>query len=156
MSVKQFRSYDEQISQLELRGLIVDDKVAFRHYLEYGNYYRLSAYWLPFRINQNGIRLDKFYQGTTSSQILSIFDFDNELRKTCFGLLSRIEIAFRAIFGHEIGHVDPMAYLDIRKLDNTPTPNRMNRHKLWLKRYDKNLENANTTFFLNKFTNCQH
>ena len=41
-------TYSEQVSILQQRGMIVDDVNEAEFYLRHLNYYRLSAYWLPF------------------------------------------------------------------------------------------------------------
>src|SRR5690606_8733789 len=41
-------TYAEQVAILERRGMDVDDHAAAEFYLQHLNYYRLSAYWLPF------------------------------------------------------------------------------------------------------------
>ena len=39
---------DQQIDQLRNRGMVIDDTTQAKHYLSQINYYRLTAYWLPF------------------------------------------------------------------------------------------------------------
>jgi abortive infection bacteriophage resistance protein len=41
----------QQIEILRSRGMVVEDHDYAKHYLKNINYYRLSAYWLPFEID---------------------------------------------------------------------------------------------------------
>ncbi|CAM4269524.1 hypothetical protein [Bordetella muralis] len=41
-------THAQQVIQLQRRGMIVDDPTAAAFSLQHLNYYRLSAYWLPF------------------------------------------------------------------------------------------------------------
>ena len=43
-------SVSQQINKLESRGLIVNDKVLAENALRNLNYYRLSGYWMYFKI----------------------------------------------------------------------------------------------------------
>ena len=44
-----WRSFVEQFELLKSRGMVVTDEPAALDYLERVGYYRLSAYWCPFR-----------------------------------------------------------------------------------------------------------
>lgn len=46
---KPWKNYEDQLSQLERRGLIITDRTKALHFLERIGYYRLSGYWFPFR-----------------------------------------------------------------------------------------------------------
>ncbi|MET0265602.1 MAG: hypothetical protein ABW202_08310 [Duganella sp.] len=48
-ALKPWRSFTEQLQQLQDRGLQVDNQVAALDYLERLGYYRLSGYWYPLR-----------------------------------------------------------------------------------------------------------
>ena len=41
-------SIDQQIDQLVDRGMMINNRPLATHFLSQINYYRLSAYWLPF------------------------------------------------------------------------------------------------------------
>lgn len=63
-------------------------------------YYRLSAYWYPFRksVVRNGetVKTDNFRRGTTWENVIDYYHFDRRLRNMIFEAISRIEIALRA------------------------------------------------------------
>lgn len=84
-------SITDQVTKLESRGLIVDDRAKAEHYLSYISYYRLSAYLFPFRETDS----DHYKEDTHFDKILDIYIFDRELRLLIFDAIERIEIAYR-------------------------------------------------------------
>ena len=49
MEVKKPKTYEEQVSIIENKGFIVANRTECINFLHQANYYRLSAYFLPFR-----------------------------------------------------------------------------------------------------------
>ena len=47
--LKPWRSFADQLQQLQTRGLQVDNTASALDYLERLGYYRLSGYWYPLR-----------------------------------------------------------------------------------------------------------
>lgn len=94
---KPFLSFDAQITLLESRGLDIPDKARAKMYLQQINYYRLSAYFLPFQSRQ-----DRFDVGTTFEHIIKTYTFDRELRLLVFDAIERIEIAIRTQFIYQL------------------------------------------------------
>ena len=74
-------SVSQQISKLEGRGLIVNDKSLAENALRNLNYYRLSGYWMYFEDNRNPHHLKK---GTKFEDILKLYQFDQELSSLIF------------------------------------------------------------------------
>ena len=68
-------TYDQQIKKLQERGCLVSDVDFCRTVLENVNYYRLTAYFLPFQ-EKDG---DNYIQGTDFYRIYRIYDFDRKL-----------------------------------------------------------------------------
>ncbi len=94
---KPFRSFDDQIALMQSRGLDVPDPVRAKMYLQQINYYRLSAYFLPFQsVN------DRFDSGITFEHIIKTYSFDRELRLLVFDCIERIEIAIRTQFIYKL------------------------------------------------------
>lgn len=81
--------------------------------LEQVNYYRLSGYWYPLRrmVENSPHRSDEFVDGTTFEQVTALYDFDERLRSRVFQTVSTIELALRALLGHELGRIDPHIHL---------------------------------------------
>jgi len=98
-------SIDEQIAHLRRCGLVIPDEVLARHYLKYVSYYRLSAYWLPFKQKQISSNQQDFKQGTTFRDVVSLYVFDRELRLLVADAIERIEIAIRGIWAYHMAMV---------------------------------------------------
>ncbi|MCF0262082.1 MAG: Abi family protein [Sphaerochaetaceae bacterium] len=105
--VKPVTTYADQINILKGRGLILNDQECLE-FLKRVNYYKLTAYLLPFR-NIEG----KYLPGTTFSQIKGIYDFEGELRQEIYGIIGQIEISLKAKFAYYFAHTyGPLGYLD--------------------------------------------
>lgn len=121
--LKPFRETRSNIETLKIRGMIFADEDHAARCLARIGYYRLSAYWYPFRkfcsISGNmddQVRCDCFTQDTTFEQVLDFYLFDKELRLKVSDALERIEIGIRAIIIEILGghgshaHRDPRSY----------------------------------------------
>jgi abortive infection bacteriophage resistance protein len=84
---------DEQIELLEGRGLLINDKNFARQKLSNINYYRLSAYMLPFQ-KPNNLN-HQFLDNTSFENIINLCAFDRALRVLVFDAIERIEVALR-------------------------------------------------------------
>lgn len=87
---------DQHIDLLTSRGLIVSDKERTCRYLQSIGYYRLSAYFPPFQIENN------FKDGCRFDDILKLYIFDRKLRQLAMDALERIEVAFRTVISNEM------------------------------------------------------
>lgn len=133
--VKVFKAYDEQLALLVDRGMEIEDWVSARDTLRRVNYYRLSGYWYPFRIWCAEGRQDDFVAGTRFRDVVTLYEFDARLRAATFAALMPVELALRALIGHELGRVDPCSHLDPAVLG--PTARVGDRYKRWLQRYNQ-------------------
>lgn len=83
-------SFEQQAELLISRGLIADkDELVSK--LRVVNYYRLSAYWYPFRNQQE----DTFKPNTTLEKIWRRYTFDRQLRLLVMDAIERFEIAVK-------------------------------------------------------------
>lgn len=98
-----FKTFSEQAQNLIDYGCKGDIK-EISSVLSLVNYYRLSAYWYPFRKkNPNYVatdpdsrpRLDELEDNTSFREILSCYDFDKTLKLHAFEAIERIEVALR-------------------------------------------------------------
>lgn len=102
---KQPKTFDEQISVLEGKGLIVRDRDRARRHLSNVSYYRMSAYMLPFKKRgADGLPLDKFIEGTAWDDVYNLYKFDRKLRLLVFDAIERIEIALRTQIIYQLSH----------------------------------------------------
>jgi len=115
-------SYEQQLQQLKDRSMQVTDDAAALSYLERIGYYRLSAYWYPFRhkeFDESG-RLsrvtDSFIPNTELRDAVKLYLFDKKLRLLSLDALERIEIALRVDIAHLLGRLDTFAHTKPDKL----------------------------------------
>jgi abortive infection bacteriophage resistance protein len=80
-------SFEQQADLLLQRGLQAD-RVQLIEVLSRVGYYRLTAYWYPFR-QQNG----SFLLGTTLDAIWRRYTFDRQLRLLAMDAIERVEVA---------------------------------------------------------------
>lgn len=121
-----WKSFAEQLAILKARGLIVTDDAAALDYLERVGYYRLSAYWYPFRqfsITQDSAtgkldtkRSDNFVGNTHFVDAVELYLFDKKLRLLVMDALERVEIALRVDIAHLLGERDTFAYANQAQL----------------------------------------
>ncbi len=90
-------SIGEQITRLESRGLVIENRSKAEEYLNAISYYRLSAYFLPYQKTK-----DQFNEGVTFKQVIDTYTFDRELRLIVFDCIERIEVAIRTQLVHHM------------------------------------------------------
>lgn len=123
--LKPFKNARSNIESLAARGMKFSDYGHAERCISRIGYYRLSAYWYPFRdfcvLPGDGgekKRCDHFKQGTTFEQALDFYLFDKELRLMVMDALERIEIAMRSAFVEVLGELGPHAHRDRRSYNN--------------------------------------
>ena len=79
MNIKPFFSYEQQIEELQRKVIILNHDECL-DFLKDVNYYRFSAYLLPYK----GNRIKKMYE------------FDSKLRSLIIPVIENIEIKFRS------------------------------------------------------------
>lgn len=166
---KPFLPVAQQISRLCSRGLVITDIAKAEACLARIGYYRLSAYWYPFRqsepffdpaTGQNKIRiLEAFKAGTKFSDILELYVFDKKMRLLVLDALERVEIAVRTDIALLLGQHSPTAHRDPSLLHGT-FARRVDqkigriRHQDWLERVDLSFARSKEDFvvhFKNKY-----
>ena len=89
-------SFSAQIAKLAERGLVITDQRVVEQFLRKVSYFRLSGYTRPFYQPTDAVGGNhRFKDGTTFDDIVSLYEFDRELRLLTFSAIDRIEIAFR-------------------------------------------------------------
>jgi len=86
-------SFVEQAQRLLDRGLIAPDKETLVRLLSVVNYYRLSAYWYPFRHIDPVTGKEYFDSGTKYEIIWRRYTFDRRLRLLVMDAIEHIEVA---------------------------------------------------------------
>ena len=102
-------SYADQAALLIERGLVVSDPNVLMRQLEAVGYYRLCAYWYPFKQADSS-----FVPGTSFDVVWNRYVFDRQLRLAVMDAIERVEIAIRTALVTELAmrhgafaHVDP-------------------------------------------------
>lgn len=109
---KPSRTLQQQIADLQSKGMIVGDVLLATHWLQHVSYYRLSIYWREFE-NFPGTPGPRFRSDTHFETAASIYEFDRKLRLTLMDAIERLEVAIRGSWAYELAHNGgPHAYLD--------------------------------------------
>jgi abortive infection bacteriophage resistance protein len=104
-------SFSEQVERLAGRGLIIPDKSKAEFYLSQLNYYRFSAYCLPFE--QDHVNHD-FQVMTYFDDVLNLYIFDRELRLLVLDAIERIEVSLRTQLAYHLSHNHQTAHPQLK------------------------------------------
>ena len=97
--MKSPKTYEEQVEIIKRKGFIVDDDETCESFLKQANYYRLSAYFLPFR-NADGT----YFENINFNRIKRIYEFDGRIRNLIFECIETIELYLRTQLAYYCGH----------------------------------------------------
>jgi abortive infection bacteriophage resistance protein len=128
----------EQIKLLKSRGLIISDINKAEDILSQINYYRLSAYCLPFESAR-----DVFKSGVTLENVKELYEFDRCLRFLIDEALEVIEISLRSKIAYYLSHTyGPFAH------ENSSTFFCIKgfSHSEWLEKVHEEIERSKETF----------
>ena len=95
---KPWLSYQDQVSLLQWRGLIITDHQAAIRFLQHVNYYRFSGFCLAFESCRH-----QFQSGVTFEQVKAAYDFDRILRDIATEALEVVELDFRTTVAYHLG-----------------------------------------------------
>jgi abortive infection bacteriophage resistance protein len=90
---KQTLTLAEQIRTLQTRGLIIENEADATIVLEHISYFRLADYWRPL---ETGKVSHQFALGSSFSEVVTCYNFDNEMKVLLFSAIQTIEVAVRA------------------------------------------------------------
>lgn len=92
---------EQQVAQLNERGLLIEDEKQAIHYLSHISYYRLAGYWWPMQSDKiNHV----FKPNSRFSDVISLYNFDRELRLLLFDTIEKIEISLRTKLIYHLSH----------------------------------------------------
>ena len=97
--------FEEQVERLKASGMSFDDEPTAIRFLSRVSYFRLSAYWYPFRLRDRDRILDAFIEGVDFSHVVGLYRFDRELRACLGRALERLEIAVRTQITYHLAHM---------------------------------------------------
>lgn len=101
----------QQIIQLQNRGLAITDVKQAEHFLSNISYYRLAGYWWPMQSDKiNHV----FKANSRFEDVIALYNFDRELRILLFDAIERIEIGLRSKLVYHLSHeFNPWWFQDI-------------------------------------------
>lgn len=116
MKLKDPKTFEEQLSILENRHMIVEDREEALKILSRTNYYRLTAYALQFKAN------DDYNKNITFNEMYDLYKFDKKLRSLLREVLESIEISVRTFIAYHLSikykvsdiHRDSSIFKDVR------------------------------------------
>lgn len=118
---KPFVDTADAVALLWSRGMMIEDEAYAARCLSRIGYYRLSAYWYPWREfapaepgERSARRSDRFVAGASFDRALHFYFFDKSLRLMLSDALERVEVAMRALLVEVLGRIGPYSYRDPR------------------------------------------
>ena len=97
--LKKPTTFEQQIDILRNKGCVISDEDLCKDVLAEVGYYRLSAYFLPFRKATGDYK-----PGTNFINVYSIYEFDRKLRRILFSMLEELEVYLRAQISYYHAH----------------------------------------------------
>ena len=130
-------TYKEQVEILKSRNIIIEDEIFCINVLSRVNYYRFTAYMLPFKISNS------HYSNVAFETIYNIYEFDQKLRSLLLSALEEIEITFRAKLAYYHAHkFGSLGYLD------STNYNSKHRHDSFIDEFNKLVKKNRDNLFV--------
>lgn len=160
---KPWMSIEQQISQLQGRGLVVDDTAAATQLLEQVGYYRLTGYLYAarqstFTVKEDGrpgiLILSSYRPGTRLEHAADLIAFDRELRLHVLEAVERIEVSLRTQVGYILGRRSAFAHLEQRNFTpsfvelyvDEKTGETTSKHSEWIRQVDERRASSEEVF----------
>jgi len=97
-ALKEPTTYAEQIAILKSRGCVIKNEEDSIQRLKLVNYYRLTAYFLPFKDGE------RYKEGTSFDAVYRLYEFDRKLRGILFSAIEEVEVFLRSQFAYYHAH----------------------------------------------------
>jgi len=142
---------EAQAELLLRRGLVADRSILIER-LSHVNYYRLSAYWYPFKLQD-----DNFKEGTSFEQIWRRYTFDRQIRLLLMDVIERIEVSVRTImvnvFALKFG---AFGHLEAANFSSERTGENNDRHTKFLEKLREEAKRSQDEFIRHsRMTYCK-
>ncbi|SHI24175.1 Abortive infection bacteriophage resistance protein [Sporobacter termitidis DSM 10068] len=138
MEIKQPITYIQQMEKLRSRGCQISDEDKCTEILRNVNYYRLTAYFLPFKQSD-----DTYLSGTTIEQVYCIYEFDRRLRRILFSAIEEIEIKLRTTIAYFHSH--KYGSLGYQNSDNF---NQLHRHEKFMQKMNTEIQQNKNVLYV--------
>jgi len=133
-------SYEQQADLLIARGLKADREKLIQR-LERVNYYRLSAYWYPYRLPGS----DDLQPDTDFEMIWEHYIFDRQLRVLVMDAIERVEVAIKTQLANYLAlHFGSFSHLDRANLPKL----RFDQHRRMLGKIQKSEDRSQEPFVI--------
>lgn len=97
--LKKPATFEEQVAKLKKHGCYIQNEERCKNILSRVNYYRLSAYFLPYK------DCDGNYKSNTDfNTVYQIYEFDRKLRNIIFASIEKVEIYLRTNISYYHAH----------------------------------------------------
>ena len=138
-AIKDPSTYEEQLQKIIDRGCIVNDKTEAISILERINYYRFTAYFLPFKNNDD----DTYKPGTRFNTVYQIHEFDRELSQLLFSVIVSIELKLRTQIAYYHAHkYGALGYIEGGNFSN------WHNHEKFMEHVEKSIKNNESQLFV--------
>ncbi|SFN80868.1 Abortive infection bacteriophage resistance protein [Bizionia echini] len=105
MFSKKPTTIQQQIAQLQKRGLQISNVPLAEKYLANISYYRLGEYWYVMQEDKEN---HTFKPNSRFKDVIALYNFDAELRLLLFDVIEKIEISLRTKLIYNLSHeIDP-------------------------------------------------
>ncbi|MGN0487866.1 MAG: Abi family protein [Ruminococcus sp.] len=138
MEVKEPKSFYKQLEKLKDRGCIIGDDNYARQTLMRVNYYRLTAYFLPYKKSDG-----TYKDGTTFNNVHRTYEFDRKLSHLLFSVIEEIELTLRT----QLAYYHSRKYGALGYMDEINFSNRHN-HQEFEKHIKKSISNNDKQAFV--------
>lgn len=115
--MKEFKTYEEQISILKNRGLIIDDENFALEKLKEDNYYNIVNGYKDLFITPG--TTDNYISGSTFEELYALYDFDRSLKSIFFKSILKVENILRSLIAYNFS--EKFGNKDYLVLDNFET-----------------------------------
>lgn len=154
-------TFEQQLELIKSRGLSIADEPRAISYLQRIGYYRLSAYWYPFRLFAQSVdaktkkvtihRSDNFRSDCSFQHVLDLYVFDKRLRLVVLDAIERIEVAFRVDISYLLGSKNQFAHTDPLLLHGNFSKKKdsasgKTRHQKWMEKHDEAVARSKEDF----------
>ncbi len=123
MDLKPAKTFNEQIKRIKEHGFSVDDENQLKKFLKSANYYRFSAYFMPYKhaVKKPNISLP-----------IRLYEFDKVLRTWLYKIVGDIEYYTKTQIAYYLAHeVGEEAHLDQTIF------NQRHNHTIFLSKHQK-------------------
>ena len=120
--------------------------------LHRNGYYRLSAYWYPFRKIVDRSKTDEFLEHSRFEDARRLYVFDKQLKLHLLDAIVRVEIAVRVVIAMCLGnrdtfaHLKPEFFLSKFTASNDKNEDCASNHEIWINKYQCAVTNSKDAF----------